>query len=322
MDTTTAVKATSSPSPTPDEASPKTEEQQPSDAKAVPWPDFVRTATDQQVESRLTEELRALKAEYSPKLRPFCFLSLYDSSDTIDSWESDRIYTALQEVNGDHGKDILLLLLSRGGQIEPAYQISKICRTFAKSKFVVTIPRAAKSAATLIALGADEIHMGMLAELGPIDPQVGDLPALGVKRALQTIAAVCEEYPDSAEAFARYMARKLTVEQIGYCERVAESAVQYAQRLLAKKPSLLPRAKKIANQLVYEYKDHGFVIDIEEARGLLDDAIIITGSPEVEFGEALHQRLEHVNMYLRVRQKKRLAVVGNLDTDIFIRHNE
>ena len=76
------------------------------------------------------------------------------------------------------------------------------------------------------------------------------------------------------------MARKLTVEQIGYCERVSESAVQYAQRLLAKKPSLRARAEKIAKQLVYEYKDHGFVIDVEEARALLEEPLVVTDFAE------------------------------------------
>jgi len=289
------------------------------ESKAVPWPEFVKDATDAQIEARLTEELREIVKEFTVELRPFCFLSLYDPVDTIDSWESDRIYTALQYANADHEKDVFLLLLSRGGQIEPAYQISKVCRSFSKQKFVVAIPRAAKSAATLIALGADEIHMGMLGALGPIDPQIGDLPALGVKRALETIASVCEDHPGSSQAFSEYMAKKLTVEQIGYCERVAESAVQYAQRLLAKKRALSTRAEAIAKQLVYEYKDHGFVIDVEEARSLLDANLVRTATPEARLAEKLHQRLEIVNMYLGIRRERHLAVVGILDTDFFIR---
>jgi len=243
VDTPANVKLTSEPPPAASEASRAPEDQQADKPKVVSWSEFLRSANDQQIQSRLGEELRALITRFDGELRPLCFLSLYDSADSIDSWESDRIYTALQASNPKHDKDNFLLLLSRGGQIEPAYQVSKICRAFARSKFVVAIPRAAKSAATLIALGADEVHMGLLGELGPFDPQVGDLPALGVKRALQTIARVCEEFPGSAEAFARYMARKLTVERIGYCGRVAESAVQYAQRLLAKRPSLRPRGE-------------------------------------------------------------------------------
>lgn len=153
--------------------------------------------------------------------------------------------------------------------------------------------------------------------LGPIDPQVGDLPALGVKRALQTIAGVCEEYPGDPSAFAQYMAKKLTIEQIGYCERVSESAVQYAERLLGKRSTSSGRAGQIAKQLVYEYKDHGFVIDVEEARALLEDDMVITDSREIQFAEKLYQKLEHVNMMFGIAKRRRFTIVGDLQNDIF-----
>ena len=82
------------------------------------------------------------------------------------------------------------------------------------------------------------------------------------------------------------------------------------------------RAEKIAKQLVYEYKDHGFVIDVEEARALLEDSLIVTDSPEVQLAEDIHQKLEQVNMWLYLRQKKRVAVVGSLERDIHVRSIE
>jgi hypothetical protein len=45
----------------------------------------------------------------------------------------------------------------------------------------------------------------------------------------------------------------LTVEQIGYCDRISESAVHYAERLLLTKPQLVRRAPAIAKELVHEY---------------------------------------------------------------------
>jgi hypothetical protein len=57
------------------------------------------------------------------------------------------------------------------------------------------------------------------------DPQIEGLPALGVSQALKTIDSVSELYPKSAEMFARYLRMALTVEQIGYCDRISESAV-------------------------------------------------------------------------------------------------
>jgi ClpP class serine protease len=121
-----------------------------------------------------------------------------------------------------------LFLISNGGSIEAAYKITKLCKQYSESTYEVIIPRHAKSAATLIAIGADVIHIGPLGELGPIDPQVGGLPALGVKRALEIIAPIVAKNPKSSELFARYLGSKLSIEQIGYCDRVSESAVQYA----------------------------------------------------------------------------------------------
>jgi len=304
------------PIPVPIEA-PRSESLPAPEAKPTPWYEFLKTASESQFKTRLTEEIRTLIEEFPVNLGSYALISLYDPATQIDAWESNRIYTSLQELNANHVKDVYLFLVSRGGQIEPAYLINKICKTYANARFSVAIPRMAKSAATLIALGADEVHMGMLGELGPIDPRVGDLPALGVKRALQTIAGVCEEYPGSSSAFAQYMAKKLTIEQIGYCERVSESAVQYAERLLGKRTTLRGRAGQIAKQLVYEYKDHGFVIDVEEARTLLEDDMVITDSPEIQFAEKLYQKLEQVNMMFGIAKHRRFTIVGDLRSDIF-----
>jgi membrane-bound ClpP family serine protease len=274
--------------------------------------EVIRSATEKEIQERIAADINDLVRQFSPDLDRYCLLSLYDPTERISPWNTDRIFSALRAENPKRDRDVYLFLVSTGGRIEPAYQISKVCKLFSASKFAVAIPRSAKSAATLIALGADEIHMGILGEMGPIDPQLGNLPALGVKRALETIAGVCEKYPKSSEAMARYMSLALTVEQIGYCERAGESAVQYAERLLAKKFALSATASKMANELVYEYKDHGFVIDLEEARAHLGDSWILTDTPEERFAEKVYELLNMANLLLGIVRNKRLMVVGSL----------
>jgi hypothetical protein len=69
--------------------------------------------------------------------------------------------------------DILNLILhSPGGDGTCVEKIVALCRAQCKT-FRVIIPHKAKSAATMIALGADEIIMGHSSEIGPIDAQVG-----------------------------------------------------------------------------------------------------------------------------------------------------
>ena len=68
--------------------------------------------------------------------------------------------------------DILRLVInSPGGDGTIAEKIIEMCKCYCK-RFEVIIPNMAKSAATMIALGSDEIVMGYCSEIGPIDAQV------------------------------------------------------------------------------------------------------------------------------------------------------
>lgn len=73
-------------------------------------------------------------------------------------------------------KDLVLIIHSNGGYALSAERIIDVCRNYCKqkndgSKFYVIVPKKAKSAATIVALGADKIYLRNTAELGPVDPQ-------------------------------------------------------------------------------------------------------------------------------------------------------
>jgi len=72
-------------------------------------------------------------------------------------------------------KPLILILNSPGGQAVAAEKILLVCQAYAlvnKTPFYVIIPKSAKSAATIVALGADKILMSKTAELGATDPQI------------------------------------------------------------------------------------------------------------------------------------------------------
>lgn len=191
-------------------------------------------------------------------------LILYDQTVLLKQ-DSDSIYKAINKFPDK--KPLLLILYSHGGDGGSAYLIGKLCREYSASVFHIVVPRSAKSAATLLCCAADEIHMGSLSELGPIDPQIHNMPALGLKNSIEHIAALVKENPEASDMLAKYLHLSLKPIDLGYYERVAESAMQYAERLLKTHESNLPKdAAKIAYELVYSYKDHGFVIDKEEAQ--------------------------------------------------------
>lgn len=81
---------------------------------------------------------------------------------------STALHSMLSEVNQ---KGLLLLINSSGGSGLSAEKIINVCKSYA-NEYEVIIPNSAKSAATMIALGAKKIWMSKTSELGPIDPQM------------------------------------------------------------------------------------------------------------------------------------------------------
>lgn len=241
---------------------------------------------------------------------------LYDDTELVKG-DADNIYNAVTTFKDK--KPLLLVLYSRGGSAASAYLIGKLCREYSNDTFVASIPRFAKSAATLITCAANEIHMGSLSELGPIDPQINGLPALGLKNSIEHIAELVKTYPESSDMFAKYLQNNLTLINLGYYERVAESAAQYAEKLLDTHAANLPRrAKEIAMELVYKYKDHGFVIDRAEATNIFGDKIIKSNTEEYEIGNTIYKALDRIGNLLGYL-KHNFYFIGSLDSIATIR---
>lgn len=276
--------------------------------------DHVNLIKDESDENEIKRQVAAHIRNLATKhgLDAYRLVLLYDDYYAIAGYHSDRIYKAISDL--DKKSDVLMILLSDGGKIEPAYLISKVCKRLSKDKFAVSVPRKAKSAATLICLGADEVHMGYLSELGPIDPQIGGFPALGLANALEKIASLSTKFPASAEMFAKYLTANLNIRDLGYFERINESAVQYAQRLLSgKRFSNGWTADSLADHLTNHYKDHSFVIDADEASRLLGSGFIKDRTKEYDFGNELYEFLEFTDVLFRIFKSRTIRYVGSID---------
>ncbi len=269
-------------------------------------------ADDLELAKAVSEHVRAALPDDSPITSQYNVLYLFDEGRLVES-DADHIYAAAQTLDRD--KPVLLILHSPGGEIAPAYFVSKICRQYAKQAFVVAVPRKAKSAATLICCGADAIHMGIVSELGPIDPQIDGMPTLGLKNAIEHLADLVKKNPSASEMFASYLSRSLRLPQLGYYERVAESAVQYGERLLmGRRTPLKKSATEVSRRLVYDYKDHGFVIDANEAEEVFGPGMILRNTPEYHYANAAYRALEISRSFLKYGAKKRMYFVGTVDS--------
>ena len=81
-------------------------------------------------------------------------------------------------------KPIDMILHTPGGLVLAASQIANALKNH-KGTVTVFVPHYAMSGGTLIALAADRIIMDPNAVLGPVDPQIGGLPAASIIRAVE-----------------------------------------------------------------------------------------------------------------------------------------
>jgi len=89
----------------------------------------------------------------------------------IEDEDADMLEGVLRKA--DLSKGLALIISSPGGNGIAAERIINICRSYSGTKeYIAIVPGKAKSAATMICLGASKIIMGSSSELGPIDPQM------------------------------------------------------------------------------------------------------------------------------------------------------
>ena len=208
------------------------------------------------------------------------------------SWHYNSLALKNSEIPTD--RPSLLLIYSFGGNPRAAYQIARLFNR--RGGFIALIPGHAKSAATLLALGAREIYMGTDAELGPLDAQLSDnereimISALDEVHSLGRLNAAALEVFDQTMIlltgrtskkievilphtlsytanFMRPLIEKIDAVHYTQSSRTLRVSEEYAIRLLSSDSKHTHEdARSIASKLVEKYPEHGFVIDSEEAR--------------------------------------------------------
>jgi len=168
----------------------------------------------------------------------------------IDIDDSEAVLRAIRMTPDDTPID--LVLHTPGGLVLAAEQIAYALHTH-PGKVTVLVPHYAMSGGTLLALAADEIRMDAAAVLGPVDPQLGDLPAAALVR-------VTERKPVE-----RIDDRTLIMAD------VAEKALRHMKEVV--RGLLTPRldekkADSLAEELAGGHYTHDDPITVEEAMKL------------------------------------------------------
>jgi ClpP class serine protease len=175
-----------------------------------------------------------------------------------------------------------LILHSPGGDGTCVEKVVALCRAQCKH-FRVIIPNRAKSAATMIALGADEILMGPSSEIGPIDAQVpvvieGIPRYVSAQSFIDARDALLKRYKEALEKKEDpqpilQMIASLDIPFIEECQRMMDFGRDVVRELLGKYMFARDKAKdakidKIVEMLssVKKHKVHGRFISGNTAK--------------------------------------------------------
>jgi hypothetical protein len=181
-----------------------------------------------------------------------------------------------------------ILVAGPGGDIEAAYLISRTLRRRFRVE-TVFVPYLAKSAATLLCLAADEIVLGELGELGPLDAQspagsalapfrlleqVAEALAQGLQRASLAVQMNAAGTSDSdaagiAKATVGSILSPIEALQLAAAARALQEAEAFCERLFRRyRGAIYPQSAPSLSRLVRGYDCHGFPIDREELNEL------------------------------------------------------
>ncbi len=184
----------------------------------------------------------------------------------------------------DDSKKIDLFLYSRGGHSDTPWSIVTLIRELLEERsFGVLIPSRAHSAATVIAVGADEIVMTPMAELGPIDAtiQVGPHnprdPSSGdpLPMSVEDVRGYMElldlfRFNDSDERIQAFsdLAKQVPPLGLGAINRLLSQTRRVAEQLIRMRKEDLgdEKIKRIVDALASEIGSHSHVIRRSEAR--------------------------------------------------------
>lgn len=130
----------------------------------------IQQVTEERLQGHSTRKSLYLDLEKETGIPIVSFFTSSRYAVMIEDNDADMLEGVLQKC--DLSKGFALLLSSPGGSGLAAERIINICRSYSGTgKYTVIIPGKAKSAATMICLGASKIIMGKTSELGTIDPQ-------------------------------------------------------------------------------------------------------------------------------------------------------
>lgn len=185
--------------------------------------------------------------------------------------EEFAIETAIEKIKEQTQCEKLILLInSPGGFVSSSYKVAKALRCNYK-EIKVFVPHIAPSGGTLIALTGNQIVMGMMSQLSPIDPQgMSSGHSIAAKSVVDGFETITEFFKNTSEEDAPYtykvLAEKYTAEKIDEAIASITLMQDYANEILLASGYAHEDATAIAGRLTLGFRNHGEVINYDKAK--------------------------------------------------------
>ncbi len=144
---------------------------------------------------------------------------------SVHDMDKNGFMATIHELDRSIGLD--LILHSPGGSIAATESIIDYLHQMFSNNIRAIIPQLAMSGGTIIALSTKEIIMGKHSNLGPIDPQIGGLPAHGILEEWKKAREDVELNPVLATVWNPIL-QKYSPSLIGECEK----AIKWSNELV------------------------------------------------------------------------------------------
>lgn len=190
----------------------------------------------------------------------------------ITDEDKNGFMMAVHELDRSRGLD--LILHTPGGELNATESIVDYLYRMFKSDIRAIVPQIAMSGGTLIACTSKQIVMGAHSNLGPIDPQVQGVPAIGVIEEFKNAAKEIEKEPSKVHVWQPILS-KYHPTFLSQCQHAIDHSSEVAKEYLEKimfenDPDRERKSKKIVNGLT-DYsgnKSHARHIHINECSSL------------------------------------------------------
>jgi hypothetical protein len=241
---------------------------------------------------------------------------------SLDELDKGGFMTAIHGL--DRAKGLDLILHTPGGSITALEGLVEYLRKMFGTDIRAIVPQIAMSAGTMLALTCREIVLGKHSSLGPIDPQVGGMPAHAIIEEAGRAVAEFQTIGPAAVAFWGPIIQKYHPTLLGACEKAIKLSESLVVGWLETGMFLgLGNATQKANDVVdglgriNNTLTHDRRISIDRAKQLGLNVTDLEADPELQdlvlsIHHACTQTLAETNVYRFIENQNGTAYIQGL----------